>query len=102
MRGALALKQAGFAPFPPDPVGTVWPRKRDPLENSRNGFGDELAFAVWSGDRTRRQRSRAEPGPPIGPVTTPRKGQQVRDAPEPDGTFLGRWESQARDTDKHP
>lgn len=35
----------------------------------------------------RRQQPCAESSQPICPITTPRKGQQVRDAPEPDKTL---------------
>lgn len=106
----------GFMEWVPrDPIAEIHPLptlpRGDGLAAEKGSLGGSLLrsglrgthIAVWRGaSRPDANKPRGESTPPICPVTTPRKGQQVRDAPEPDGTFLGRWGFQARDTDKHP
>ena len=102
-RGSLALMPPAFGPYLPLPRGDGLAAGKGSL-GGLLGLGRRVTLICglvrrW---RARRQQTSAESSPPIYPVTTPRNRQPVRDAPEPDGTFLGRWESQARDTDKHP
>ena len=75
---------AGFHPLPTLPRGDGLAAEKGSLGGIPGlGRGGIRICGLVGLSNARRQQPCAESSQPICPITTPRKGQQVRDAPEP-------------------